>query len=292
MADIPARLRLRQATSVQWASTNPILALGEPAFETDTKRMRIGDGTTAFLSLPYVYTTGSNPDLAGLTATSFLINDATPYAGSLNSLTGRRLTQLTTGFSNAWTGAATGDFVITLTIDGNNAVQLGMDAKAAGTLWRRAQVANVWGAWDAVVTLTGTQTISGNKTFTGSTVLSGTTTIATLLSTLLSGGYTSSAVFDGTPAAGSIYRPDPLAASPGNMRNVINNGAFTLAAPNRVGEYTMIVQITNGATAGAITLSGFSKATGVAFSLTNGASFLLFITKASGAIFCNTVALQ
>lgn len=292
MADIPARLRIRQATSTQWASTNPILALGELAFETDTKRLRIGDGTTAFTSLPYVYTTGSNPDLANIGAASFLINDATAYGGNLNSLTGRRVSQLTAGFTNAWTGAAAGDYVFTLTTDANNAVQLGIDAKASGTIWRRAKVANTWGAWDATVSLTGSQTITGNKTFTGSTVLSGTTTIATLLSTLLSGGYTSSAVFDGTLVAGATYRPDPLAASPGNMRNVINNGAFTLSAPNRAGEYTMIVQITNGATAGAITLSGFSKATGVAFSLTNGASFLLFITKASGAIFCNTVALQ
>lgn len=53
MADIPARLRIRQSTSVLWASTNPILALGEPAYEVDTKRFRIGDGITSFTALPF-----------------------------------------------------------------------------------------------------------------------------------------------------------------------------------------------------------------------------------------------
>lgn len=52
MADILARIRLRRATLAQWSSINPILALGEPAYETDTGTLRIGDGVTQFLSLP------------------------------------------------------------------------------------------------------------------------------------------------------------------------------------------------------------------------------------------------
>lgn len=46
-------IRLRRGTSSQWSSLNPILALGEPGSETDTGRMKIGDGVTAWTSLPY-----------------------------------------------------------------------------------------------------------------------------------------------------------------------------------------------------------------------------------------------
>lgn len=51
MADIPARLKLRTGTLAAWSSANPILAAGEPGYEVDTRTLRIGDGTTAFLSL-------------------------------------------------------------------------------------------------------------------------------------------------------------------------------------------------------------------------------------------------
>lgn len=46
-------VRLRKGTAAQWASANPILSLGEPGFETDTKKLKFGDGTTTWNSLPY-----------------------------------------------------------------------------------------------------------------------------------------------------------------------------------------------------------------------------------------------
>lgn len=47
-----ARVRLRRGTAAQWASANPVLAPGEPGFETDTGIVRVGDGATAWSSLP------------------------------------------------------------------------------------------------------------------------------------------------------------------------------------------------------------------------------------------------
>jgi hypothetical protein len=46
--------RIRKGTSTQWSSSNPILAAGEPGFVTDLKRLKIGDGSTAWNSLGYV----------------------------------------------------------------------------------------------------------------------------------------------------------------------------------------------------------------------------------------------
>lgn len=104
----------------------------------------------------------------------------------------------------------------------------------------------------------------------------------------LTGGYTTTADNDGTKSSGT-YTPDPAG---GNMKRIVNGGAFTLAAPTAAGDYTLVVQITNTAGAGAITLSGFSKTTGNLFTTTNGHDFFVFITKCNGFTLANVVALQ
>jgi hypothetical protein len=51
MAEVLARYRFRRGTAAAWASENPVLQAGEPGFETDTKILRIGDGTSVFTAL-------------------------------------------------------------------------------------------------------------------------------------------------------------------------------------------------------------------------------------------------
>lgn len=46
-------LELRRDTAANWTSANPTLAAGEPGYETDTFKMKIGDGSTAWTSLAY-----------------------------------------------------------------------------------------------------------------------------------------------------------------------------------------------------------------------------------------------
>lgn len=46
-------IKLRRGTAAAWTSANPTLAAGEPGYETDTKKLKIGDGTTAWGSLLY-----------------------------------------------------------------------------------------------------------------------------------------------------------------------------------------------------------------------------------------------
>lgn len=48
------KIQLRRGTASEWTSVNPILSSGEPGFETDTNKEKIGDGTTAWNSLPYL----------------------------------------------------------------------------------------------------------------------------------------------------------------------------------------------------------------------------------------------
>lgn len=51
------QIKLRRDTSANFTSKNPVLGAGEPAYETDTKKLKIGDGTTAYNSLDY-FTSG------------------------------------------------------------------------------------------------------------------------------------------------------------------------------------------------------------------------------------------
>jgi hypothetical protein len=50
MADI---IQWRRDTAADWTSVNPTLADGEAGYETDTSKLKIGDGLTVWTSLPY-----------------------------------------------------------------------------------------------------------------------------------------------------------------------------------------------------------------------------------------------
>lgn len=47
-------MQQKRGTASRWASTNPVLLAGEIGFETDTKKIKIGDGATAWNSLAYI----------------------------------------------------------------------------------------------------------------------------------------------------------------------------------------------------------------------------------------------
>lgn len=47
------RIKLRRDTAANWTSNNPILAAGEPGLETDTGKIKYGDGVTAWADLPH-----------------------------------------------------------------------------------------------------------------------------------------------------------------------------------------------------------------------------------------------
>jgi len=48
-----AQIRLRRDTAANWTATNPILLNGEVGIETDTRRFKVGNGTTAWTGLSY-----------------------------------------------------------------------------------------------------------------------------------------------------------------------------------------------------------------------------------------------
>lgn len=51
---IKTTFQLKRADSLTWLSLNPILSAGEPGFELDTHRLKIGDGKTDWNHLTYI----------------------------------------------------------------------------------------------------------------------------------------------------------------------------------------------------------------------------------------------
>ena len=80
MADM---IQIRRDTASNWTSANPILAQGELGAETDTSKIKIGDGTTAWASLGYLIDAG---DYLTATSTNTLTNKTITFAD--NTLTG------------------------------------------------------------------------------------------------------------------------------------------------------------------------------------------------------------
>ena len=48
-----ARIKLRRDTAANWTSANPILDLGEPGWESDTNKMKYGNGVDNWNTLAY-----------------------------------------------------------------------------------------------------------------------------------------------------------------------------------------------------------------------------------------------
>jgi hypothetical protein len=59
-----SQIQLRRDTAANWTSANPTLAQGEIGFESNTGKMKIGIGSTAWTSLGYF--AGAIADISGL----------------------------------------------------------------------------------------------------------------------------------------------------------------------------------------------------------------------------------
>lgn len=67
------KIQIRRDTNINFTSKNPILAEGELAYETDTKKLKIGDGTTVYNSLAYFSTGGGGGGTTDITASLPLV---------------------------------------------------------------------------------------------------------------------------------------------------------------------------------------------------------------------------
>ena len=76
---VTARLSIRRGTKDQWESENTVLLEGEPGWELDTQRLKIGDGVSPWVDLNYFKSGDSE-------AAGSVIHDSTILPEHVNSV--------------------------------------------------------------------------------------------------------------------------------------------------------------------------------------------------------------
>ena len=77
------QFQLRRGTDALWSSTNPVLAAGEMALETNTNRYKFGDGVLAWNSLPYGGTIQENSTFSSITVYQTTTTSNLAFSGKM-----------------------------------------------------------------------------------------------------------------------------------------------------------------------------------------------------------------
>lgn len=73
------KIKFRRDISSEWEKFNPILSDGEPGYESDTKKVKIGDGETRWLELDYYLPTSGDVELSIIPELNDHINSDAPH---------------------------------------------------------------------------------------------------------------------------------------------------------------------------------------------------------------------
>lgn len=105
----------------------------------------------------------------------------------------------------------------------------------------------------------------------------------------LTGGFTSEGFDAGTMNWNDTFKPNPLIS---NYFTLTRNNQFTFMAPDEIGSYTIIVELTNGGNSfNTVTFSGFDLVNG-SLTTTTGDKFQIFIAKTETTVSANIIAMQ
>jgi hypothetical protein len=130
------QIQLRRDTAANWTSTNPTMAQGEAGYETDTGKLKVGDGTTAWNSLAYQ----AAANIVDGTIVNADVNASAAIAGTKISPDFGSQTVQTTGIFSHALGTATAP-TVTFTGDTNTGIyspgadQLAISTNGVGRLF-------------------------------------------------------------------------------------------------------------------------------------------------------------
>lgn len=149
------QIQQRGDTAAAWTAANPVLAAREVGWETDTLRSKIGDGSTAWNSLPYTNTTGAIAD--PVAALSIVSSTATVDcgAGLAKNFTLELTASATLAVSNLAGAGKISEFEL----------EIKQDATGGRSLTLPASFKALGGSDTAVSSTAGTVTILSAKTF-------------------------------------------------------------------------------------------------------------------------------
>lgn len=124
------QIQIRRGTAANWTSANPTLADGELGYETDTAKLKAGDGSTSWTSLGYVTGSGGG----GGSGISNIVEDTTPQLGGDLDVNGQAIVSASNG-DIAVTPNGTGKVVLDgldwPTADGSNGQVLQTDGSGS-----------------------------------------------------------------------------------------------------------------------------------------------------------------
>lgn len=202
-APIYGTIEFRRDTSANWTAVNPILNQGEPGFEYDTYRLKVGDGLTSWTLLPYLgniygYST-STPVLAtgsqtiqlptGLAfapnqtiniqntanSTQYMVATVTSYS----STTGVMVFNATSATGSSWVMTAANNTYNTYTINADS-YDITSAVWGSGTQTGNVTLSGLTVGW--VYTWSFTPTVTGQVPTITATSGAGSTTIPTVVS--------------------------------------------------------------------------------------------------------------
>jgi hypothetical protein len=185
---VQVKLQLRADTAANWSSVNPVLLNNELALETDTKKLKVGNGSTAWNSLayfPFVVSGGTvlgNLEIGstgtltfeGSTANGFETTLAVtdPTADRTITLPNQSGTVIVSGNASIVDAdiSASAEIAVSKLADGAARQLLQTDAAGTGVEWTSnvdvPGTLDVTGAatFDAAVTIAGDLTVNGTTT--------------------------------------------------------------------------------------------------------------------------------
>jgi hypothetical protein len=169
---VVTQIQIRRGSAASWTSANPTLAAGEFGFETDTNKLKCGNGSTAWTSLNYISNDG---DITGVTAgtgltgggTSGSVTLAIDTATTADLTTAQTLTNktLTSPLINLGINTQTGTSYTPVLGDNGKIVTLNNASAISVTIPTNASVAYPVGAQINFAWITG----AGQPTITAAT---------------------------------------------------------------------------------------------------------------------------
>lgn len=96
-------IQTRNDLAANWTSVNPVLSQGEAGYETDTQRIKYGDGVTAWTSLAYFNAGGGGGSVSGVSSFNTRSGSVTLLGADIAAAGGLRSTNNLSDLTNAGT---------------------------------------------------------------------------------------------------------------------------------------------------------------------------------------------
>jgi hypothetical protein len=178
---VPVRLQLRADTAANWTSVNPILLANELGRETDTGKIKIGNGTSTWTSLAYqawatlpVAVNAGGTGQTSYTNGQLLIGNTTGNTLTKATLTAGSGVAITNG-TGSITVAASGIADANIASDAEIAVSKLQDGTARQLLQTAANGTDV--EWASNIDIPGTLDVTGNAVFDANLTVQGDLTV-------------------------------------------------------------------------------------------------------------------